>query len=174
MEIKVEKGVKEYIRKDGKITRSYAANKIPEELINWDKPHEYRKKYGESPCGNIHKIIARMSEEERKEFYARRRAKIVESCRKAKKLKEEMNEMLGKDISLSESTLKELKEFIGKEKPSVQKALIAALMKKALEGDVQAFVAIRDTSGQKPKDEVEQTVRIDDILKNNGIFEEEE
>lgn len=40
-----------------------------------------------------------------------------------------------------------------------------ALLKKALDGDIQAFTTIRDTIGEKPTDKVEQevisTIRVD-------------
>ncbi len=39
------------------------------------------------------------------------------------------------------------------------KKISLALLKKALAGDIQAFTTIRDTIGEKPKEEIENTVK---------------
>ena len=58
---------------------------------------------------------------------------------------------------------------------TLQDAIIYAQATKAVkERDTAAAVFVRDTSGQKPKDVVEQSVSIDSLLKNNGILDEEE
>ena len=53
------------------------------------------------------------------------------------------------------------------EKVSVQKNINSALILKASKGDVKAYEVIRDTLGQKPKDEKEVFVRSDEGLKVN-------
>ena len=49
-------------------------------------------------------------------------------------------------------TLKALLEIMDEKGDSVQKKMSFALIKKAIKGDVRAFETIRDTIGQKPKE----------------------
>lgn len=48
-----------------------------------------------------------------------------------------------------------------------QEKISLAVLRKALEGDIQAFTTIRDTIGEKPKDKIEQefvnTIKVDVI-----------
>lgn len=50
---------------------------------------------------------------------------------------------------------------------SVQKNINAALILKAAKGDVRAYEVIRDTLGQKPKDEKEVVVKAEEGLQVN-------
>ena len=151
------------------------ARDFPEEKLNPNRPHEYRKKYGVSPVGQIAEITKRMKEED-PEGYAlkekERGAKISRTKNMRKAAKEILNTVIVLTEEEKEAFLEDLK---GTGELTLQDAILYAQATKAVkERDTAAAVFVRDTSGQKPKDIVENTVSIDNLLKNNGILEEEE
>ena len=75
--------------------------------------------------------------------------KSAEARRKKRDLRLACQMMLEMDIKGRDGTVK-----------SGAEAIVAAQMQKALKGDAKAFEVLRDTSGQKPVDKVEQ-VNID-------------
>ena len=79
-----------------------------------------------------------------------------ESRRRMKTFKEEL-------LAILESETKNSKG----ETISVQKNINAALILKAAKGDVRAYEVIRDTLGQKPKDEKEVVVKAEEGLQVN-------
>lgn len=151
------------------------AREYPEDKLNPNRPHEYRKKYGVSPVGQIGEINRRMKEEDPEGYRnmmserARKRNKTVSMQKRAK-------EILEMSIRLTEEEKKVLlKGLEVSGELTVQDAILFGQTSKAIsEKDTVAAAFVRDTSGQKPKDIVENNVSIDNILKNNGILEEEE
>lgn len=77
--------------------------------------------------------------------------------REKKALRETLDALLNMPIKSGKHTdiesIKNLAELKGKN-ISVQEAIAIAMLKKALKGDERAATWVRDTSGQKPTDEV--------------------
>lgn len=71
-----------------------------------------------------------------------------ESRRKRKLLRECLDELLAREYTADGRTL------------TGSEALAAALMKKAMKGDVKAFEALRDTAGEKPVERIEANTEI--------------
>lgn len=151
------------------------AREFPEEKLNPNRPHEYRKYHGVSPVGQIHEIRRRMKEEDPEAYKAmckkngENRAKTISMQKRAK-------EILNMTIRLSE---KEQEEFLDGLKTSgeitVQDAMLFGQISKSIKYQAtDATTFMRDTSGEKPKNVVENNVTFDTLLKNNGILEDEE
>ena len=151
------------------------AREFPEEMLNPNRPHEYRKKYGVSPVGQIGEIKRRMKEED-PEKYAEMKRREVEKRKQTLSMQKRAKEILNTVITLTEEEKEVFLNGLNKEgELTLQDAIIYAQATKAVkERDTAAAVFVRDTSGQKPKDVVEQSVSIDSLLKNNGILDEEE
>lgn len=151
-------------------------NLFTEEELNPNRPHNYRKTHnGESPIGNIHKILMEKKEKD-PEGYEEMKRKQYEKCSRTQSMKRTAKQLLGTSIHLSDAERENLLEsFKDKEYVTVEEAILLGQITKAYaERDTAAAAFVRDTSGQKPKDEVETTVSIDNLLKNNGILEEED
>lgn len=76
--------------------------------------------------------------------------------KKKKELKEVLEQML--DTKPTEEQIEILKKRypeIDVEKVNKNYAIIASLISKAISGDISAFLALRDTLGQKPTDKTE-------------------
>lgn len=71
-----------------------------------------------------------------------------ESRRRKKLLRECLDELLAREYTADGKTL------------TGSEALAAALMKKAMKGDVKAFEALRDTAGEKPVERIETNAEI--------------
>ena len=71
-----------------------------------------------------------------------------ESRRRRKLLRECLDELLAREYTADGKTL------------TGSEALAAALMKKAMKGDVKAFEALRDTAGEKPVERIEANTEI--------------
>lgn len=71
-----------------------------------------------------------------------------ESRRRKKLLRECLDELLAREYTQGGTTL------------TGSEALAAALMKKAMKGDVKAFEALRDTAGEKPVERIESNTEI--------------
>ena len=152
-------------------------NTFTEEELNPNRPHNYRKTHnGESPIGNINKIKEEMKQND-PERYAEMERGIVEKRAKTMSMKKRAKEILETTIKLTDEEqrifLKGLKD---KGEVSIQDAILYAQASKAVsERDTAAAAFVRDTSGQKPKDEVEvKGITIDALLKNNGVFDPED
>lgn len=152
------------------------ARTFTEEELNPNRPHEYRKAHsGVSPVGRIQEIKREMRERD-PEGYAEMERKRAEKSGKTQSMQYRAKEILNTVIRLTEE---EKEVFLEGLKDSgeltLQDAILYSQATKAVkEKDTAAAVFVRDTSGQKPKDVVENTVSIDNLLKNNGILEEEE
>lgn len=80
-------------------------------------------------------------------------------ARKNKKKLRELVEIMGALPVYSDKAKKLMKEMgISEEDMTNKMAMVVGLFKKAVAGDVQAFNAIRDITGEKPKDEVDSKV----------------
>ena len=71
-----------------------------------------------------------------------------ESRRHRKLLRECLDELLAREYTADGRTI------------TGSEALAAALMKKAMKGDVKAFEALRDTAGEKPVERIEANAEI--------------
>ena len=82
----------------------------------------------------------------------------VEAKKKKKKLRE-LCEIFGELPVYSDKAKKLMEEMgVSEEDMTNKMAAVIGVFKKAAAGDVQAFNAIRDITGEKPKDEVDSKV----------------
>lgn len=151
-------------------------NTFTEEELNPNRPHKYRETHGgKSPIGNIRAIL-----EEKKlndpDGYQEMLRRKNEKASRTQSMKAAAKRLLETSIQLSEEERENLlNDFKNKEFVTVQEAIILGQITKAyVEKDTPAAIFLRDTSGQKPKDEVEHSVSIDNILKNAGVLDEED
>ena len=80
-------------------------------------------------------------------------------ARKNKKKLRELVEIMGALPIYSDKAKKLMEEMgISEEDMTYKMAMVVGLFKKAVAGDVQAFNAIRDITGEKPRDEIESKV----------------
>lgn len=109
------------------------------------------------------KECALKSAKKRSENYAKRRA-IKEDLDVLLKLTIKKGELASVDDVLS---LEEAQDM----NVSVQTAMDIAMVQRALLGDTQAYLAIRDTIGEKPSDKVEldQSLTIESWAKNHDV-----
>lgn len=108
--------------------------------------------------------ITNMSLEERKQAGKKGGIKSGESRRQKRKMKELLETLMkvpvkkGKKVTNPED-IKNL-ATVNNINVDTQTALLLAQIQKAMGGDTQAFLAIRDTLGEKPIDKVEQTSEV--------------
>lgn len=107
--------------------------------------------------GKAKASFADMTPEQRAEYGRKGGRKSVEVRRRKKEMKEVLNVLLemplnGGKLSMVEN-IKAFKDLKGKN-IDVNTAIMVAQVQKALKGDIQAATFIRDTSGQKPQDDV--------------------
>ena len=152
-------------------------NHFTEEELNPNRPHDYRKTHnGESPIGNIHKILEEKKKNNPAEYEEIKR-KQSEKASKTHSMKAMTKKLLATTINLTEQEKFGLLSQLRKqENITIEEAILMAQITKAvIDKDTAAAAFVRDTSGQKPKDEVEvKGITIDSLLKNNGIFDPEE
>ncbi len=151
-------------------------NTFTEEELNPNRPHEYRRTHnGESPIGNIHKINAEKKAAD-PEAYAEKMRLAKEKEKKTKSMKKRAQEILAMTIKLSDEEKQIFLKGLELEgEITVQDAILYGQVSEAVKTRNTAAAAfVRDTSGQKPKDEVECSVSVDNILKNGGVFEDED
>ena len=80
-------------------------------------------------------------------------------ARKNKKKLRELVEIMGALPIYSDKAKKLMEEMgISEEDMTYKMAMVVGLFKKAVAGDAQAFNAIRDITGEKPRDEIESKV----------------
>ena len=151
------------------------AREFPEEKLNPNRPHEYRKKHGVSPLGRINEIVKEKKEQD-PEGYAIKEQQRREKISKTKSMQARAKEILNMAIKLSESEKEVFLDGLqNNEQITIQEAILYSQATKAIrEKDTAAAIFVRDTSGQKPKDVVESNVTVDSLLKNNGVLEDEE
>lgn len=89
--------------------------------------------------------LADRTKEERQKIGRKGGLKRAENIRKRKSLKDELIALLELNDNNNKISL--------------------ALLTKALNGDIQAFTTIRDTIGEKPRDEVKNVITYEDTLK---------
>lgn len=100
--------------------------------------------------------FADIDEKEHKKISAKGGANSQKTRKRRKMLKEQLEILLS--IPLNDEEIKEkIKDLgiISDDEMNNQMAIVIALYEKALSGDTKAFEIIRDTVGEKPKDEVE-------------------
>lgn len=101
-------------------------------------------------------------------------AKRKENIQKRKAMKEDLNILLKltlkKGDSVSTDEILSLADAEGKN-ISVQTAMNIAMVQRAMLGDVQAYLAIRDTIGEKPSDkvQVDQSLTIESWAKSHNV-----
>ena len=103
-------------------------------------------------------IKPRITKENAREMQARGVAKHKENIAKRKAMKQTLDLLLNKAIKkgkmLSAEDIQSIAEAEGKN-ITAQEAMSIAMIQRAIQGDVSAFTAIRDTVGEKPTDKVE-------------------
>jgi len=79
----------------------------------------------------------------------------VEAKRERKKMREQIQQLL--ELPLVNKNSKEQIKALGIDDKDIdnQMALIISMFQKALKGDTKAFELLRDTIGEKPKEEIE-------------------
>lgn len=100
--------------------------------------------------------FADIDEKEHKKISAKGGANSQKARKRRKMLKEQLEILLS--MPLNDEEIKEqIKDLgiISDDEMNNQMAIVIALYEKALNGDTKAFEIIRDTVGEKPKDEVE-------------------
>ena len=93
---------------------------------------------------------AELTPEER----SKRASKAGKASVKARRKKKELRTLLEMALSQPQVNNPDDDNYIG---------ITLALVQKALSGDVRAFETIRDTLGQKPVDQIEQTLKSNTI-----------
>ncbi len=109
--------------------------------------------------GNLKKFEkGKVSREQAVEAGRKGGIKSAEVKKQKKKLRE-LVEMFG-ELGIKNEKVKNMMEQMGiaEEDMNNKMAAVVGVFKKAAGGDVQAFNAIRDIMGEKPKDEVDSTV----------------
>ena len=103
------------------------------------------------------KPLNERTERERKEI-ARKGAEATNKKRREKKLfKELFDSYLNKQMA-NEDLKKQMKKFGFTDEQCINKnAIVFAQFGQALKGNTQAFIAIRDTIGEKPKEQIEHS-----------------
>ena len=99
--------------------------------------------------------FADIDEKEHKKISAKGGANSQKTRKRRKMLKEQLEILLS--MPLNDEEIKEqIKDLgiISDDETNNQMAIVIALYEKALSGDTKAFEIIRDTVGEKPKDEV--------------------
>lgn len=114
------------------------------------------------------KPLNKRTQRERKEI-ARMGAKASNKVQAHKKtLKEAANILLA--IPVSKETKAELKKYkIANDSCTYAMAIVVAQLKKSLNGDTRAFMAIRDIIGEKPTDNEKEEVEKDNSIIINII-----
>ena len=101
----------------------------------------------------------KLSVERQREIQRMGGAKFAENSRRAKTLRDGLKTILSLDLPEADKDRKAL-ELLGID-PSWANALNLAAIKKAKKGDIDAQRYVRDTSGEKPADEVSLSGRVD-------------
>ena len=92
-----------------------------------------------------------------------KRIAYLEKKRQEKNMKETFKKIL--QLPIKDGTPEEIKSFAGSKgvNITIEEAMALALAKKAMQGDVKAFEAYRDTAGEKPQDKIDINANIDAI-----------
>ena len=114
-----------------------------------------------------------MSERKMHQFTQEERIKGAKSPKRTRKKMREATELVLK-TTLKRGDIKDVEGILSLEEAQtanldVQTAIIIAMAKKALLGDVQAAIYLRDTVGDKPSDKVEidQSLTVEEWAKNH-------
>lgn len=105
-----------------------------------------------------------LTEEQQREIAKKGAMKSVEVRKEKKLMKEALKELL--KLPIKNSDIKAELEELGLEKSEMnnQTALIVSAYKSGLEGNIKAIEFIRDTIGEKPKEEIK-------VNTNNETFD---
>lgn len=109
----------------------------------------------------------KMSPERRRECGRKGGIKSGEAKRRKKEMKETLGILLGMKLKPGKGAdIQSIKDFasIKGQNVTVQDALLVAQIQKAMKGDTQAMAFLRDTSGQKPDDNVNLTGAIPVVI----------
>lgn len=117
---------------------------------------------------NEKNLIPFTSEQNREEASknGRKGGKASGEARRRKKLfKEQINLLLS--LPLQDPKAKKQLEALGIDTDNIdnQMAMVISMWQKAIKGDVQAFNTLRDTAGEKPKEEIEVSRSTDETIK---------
>ena len=117
---------------------------------------------------NEQNLIPFTSEQNREEASknGRKGGKASGEARRRKKLfKEQINLLLS--LPLQDPKAKKQLEALGIDADNIdnQMAMVISMWQKAIKGDVQAFNTLRDTAGEKPKEEIEVSRSTDETIK---------
>ena len=120
---------------------------------------------------NIENLIPINTRPDHKELCAKGGRTTAERHRRLKELKQTIEDILAMPIKKGDlAEFQNIAEAKGKN-ITAQEAMILAVVKKAMDGDVQAITFLRDTAGQKPversevKGSVQTAGKLDSILK---------
>lgn len=107
-------------------------------------------------------------------FTAEERARGQKTKAERKKMKEELKTLL--KISLNRGDVVDADDVLSldeaeKQNISVQTAMNISMIKRAIMGDVSAYIAVRDTVGEKPTDKVEidSNLTVEEWAKNHKV-----
>ena len=116
-----------------------------------------------------------MTPEQRREAGRKGGLKSVEVRRRKKAMKEALNAFLELKMKSGEmSDLESLESYqsLKGANITVGEAIALSQIQKALKGDTTAAAFVRDTSGQKPKDEVDLSGAIPVVISGEGDIED--
>jgi len=111
----------------------------------------------------------KLSEEEQREIRSKGGKASGETRRQRKTFKEVFSALLPMDIN-PDKAISGLSQIIKEENPQLtaEQAIAMAQIYKAINGDTQAAIFVRDTVGDKPKEQIEQTINgFDKYFKND-------
>ena len=117
----------------------------------------------------------KMSPERRRECGRIGGIKSGEAKRRKKEMKEALGILLGMKLKPGKGAdIQSIKDFasIKGQNITVQDALLVAQIQKAMKGDTQAMAFLRDTSGQKPDDNVNLTGAIPVVISGENELQD--
>lgn len=117
----------------------------------------------------------KMTPEQRAEYGRLGGIKSGEVKRRKKEMKETLGVLLGMKLKPGkEADIDAIKDFasLKGKNVTVQQALLVAQIQKAMKGDTQALTFLRDTSGQKPDDNVNLTGAIPVVISGENELQD--
>lgn len=116
-----------------------------------------------------------LTEEEHREIARKGGIASGEARKKQKMMKDTLNMLLNLTLKSGDVTkpeeIKSLADIAGANL-TLDQAILIAQIKKAVKGDTQSATFIRDTSGNKPVDEVKQQIDADIVNKQKNAIDD--
>lgn len=122
-----------------------------------------------------HTQFDKMTPEQRRECGRKGGIKSGEAKRRKKEMKEALGILLGMKLKPGKGAdIEAIKDFasIKGQNITVQDALLVAQIQKAMKGDTQALTFLRDTSGQKPDENVNLTGAIPVVISGENELQD--